>query len=99
MKEISQLLIAYDGSPCADAALDDLQRAGLPPTLEAVVVTVAYVFLPPTEGEMLPDELVPPGSLQWCSLTNYTWRRSSRKHWSWRGKVRVASRQIFLNGR
>jgi nucleotide-binding universal stress UspA family protein len=61
MKEISQLLIAYDGSACADAALNDLRRAGLPPTLEAVVVTVAYVFLPPTEGEMLPDELIPPG--------------------------------------
>ena len=61
MKEISQLLIAYDGSACADAALNDLRRAGLPATLEAVVITVAYVFLPPAEGEMLPDELVPPG--------------------------------------
>lgn len=25
-----KILIAYDGSECAEAALDDLQRAGLP---------------------------------------------------------------------
>jgi nucleotide-binding universal stress UspA family protein len=40
-------LIAYDGSPCADAALDDLKRAGLPGEVEAVVVTVAELWLPP----------------------------------------------------
>ena len=62
MKEISRLLVAYDGSACSDAALNDLGRAGLPRTLEAVVVTVAYVFLPPTEGEVLPDELMPRGT-------------------------------------
>ena len=54
-------LIAYDGSACSDAALNDLRRAGLPATIEAVVVTVAYVFLPPPEGEVSDDELVSPG--------------------------------------
>jgi nucleotide-binding universal stress UspA family protein len=38
-------LIAYDGSACADAALDDLKRAGLPGEVEAVVVTVAESWL------------------------------------------------------
>ena len=58
MKELSKILIAYDGSACSDAALNDLQRAGLPASVEAVVVTVAYVFLPPPEGEVPDDELV-----------------------------------------
>jgi long-subunit acyl-CoA synthetase (AMP-forming) len=40
-------LIAYDGSTCADAALDDLMRAGLPGEVEAMVVTVAELWLPP----------------------------------------------------
>ena len=38
-----KILIAYDGSPCADAALDDLRRAGLPCEAEAVVLSVADV--------------------------------------------------------
>jgi hypothetical protein len=33
-----KILIAYDGSDCADAALDDLQRAGLPADAEAQIV-------------------------------------------------------------
>jgi nucleotide-binding universal stress UspA family protein len=40
-------LIAYDGSACADAALDDLKRASLPGKIEAMVVTVAELWLPP----------------------------------------------------
>jgi len=35
-----RLLIGYDGSSCADAAITDLQRAGLPLAVEALVVTV-----------------------------------------------------------
>jgi nucleotide-binding universal stress UspA family protein len=42
-----KILIAYDGSACADAALDDLQRAGLPAEAQACVLTVAEVWLPP----------------------------------------------------
>lgn len=62
MKELSKILIAYDGSACSDAALNDLRRAGLPPSVEAVVVSVAHVFLPPPEGEVPDDELVSPGA-------------------------------------
>jgi nucleotide-binding universal stress UspA family protein len=47
MNETSKILIAYDGSPCAEAALDDLQKAGLPQDAEALVISVAEVFLPP----------------------------------------------------
>lgn len=41
------LLIAYDGSKCAEAAIDDLVRAGLPAIGTAGVISVAEVFLPP----------------------------------------------------
>lgn len=42
-----RILIGYDGSPCADAALDDLRRAGLPSEAEVVVLSVADVWVPP----------------------------------------------------
>lgn len=42
-----KILIAYDGSSCADAALDDLRRAGLPPEADVVVLSVADAWLPP----------------------------------------------------
>lgn len=42
-----RILIGYDGSECADAALDDLTQAGLPPTGEFHIMSVAEVWLPP----------------------------------------------------
>jgi nucleotide-binding universal stress UspA family protein len=47
-------LIAYDGSACAEAALDDLKRAGLPGEVEAMVVTVAELWLPPPSATFKP---------------------------------------------
>jgi nucleotide-binding universal stress UspA family protein len=44
---MKKLLIGYDGSEHANAAIDDLQRAGLPQDVEAIVLTVADAFLPP----------------------------------------------------
>jgi nucleotide-binding universal stress UspA family protein len=43
----AKILIAYDGSACADAALSDLHRAGLPREAEAIVVSVVETWLPP----------------------------------------------------
>ena len=42
-----KVLIAYDGSKCADSAMDDLVHAGLPEKGEALVMSVAEVWLPP----------------------------------------------------
>ena len=42
----TSILIAYDGSTSADAALNDMRRAGLPRTVEALVVSVAEQWLP-----------------------------------------------------
>ncbi len=50
MKELRKILIAYDGSSYSDAALDDLPRAGLPRRVEALVVSVADVLMPPPES-------------------------------------------------
>ena len=41
-----KILIAYDGSEFAAAALEDLKRAGLDPEAEVLVLSVADVFVP-----------------------------------------------------
>ena len=47
-----KILLAYDGSECADAALQDLKRAGLGDDAEILVMSLADVFVPsPMAGE------------------------------------------------
>lgn len=47
MGERMKILIGYEGSECAQAALKDLTRAGLPVEADVLVMSVADVFLPP----------------------------------------------------
>lgn len=47
MDQKMKIVIGYDGSACAEAALDDLQRAGLPPQAEATIISVTELWLPP----------------------------------------------------
>lgn len=55
-----KILIGYDGSESADLGIDGLRRAGLPPQdVEAHVVTVAEVWLPPPAGDEALDEPFP----------------------------------------
>jgi nucleotide-binding universal stress UspA family protein len=64
MNKSIKVLIAYDGSASANAILDDLWLAGLPRKVEAVVISVAEMWLPipagyvEIEGEIL--ESFPP---------------------------------------
>lgn len=51
MADRMKVLIAYDGSPSSDEALADLRRAGLPDDVEAVVLSVADLWVLP-EGEL-----------------------------------------------
>jgi hypothetical protein len=44
MHQPMKVLVGYDGLSCADAALHDLRRAGLPGVVEAVVMSVADVL-------------------------------------------------------
>lgn len=50
MKERMKILVAYDGSDCADDTLIDLRRAGLPPEADALVINVEEVWLPVPVG-------------------------------------------------
>lgn len=45
-----KLLIAYDGSRDAEAAIHDLRSSGLPPAGSARVISVAEVWLPPSDS-------------------------------------------------
>jgi len=54
-----KILIAYDGSECAETALEDLKRAGLPGDAEALVMSMADVFLPPPDDEVETTAHVP----------------------------------------
>src|SRR5690349_11090512 len=45
-----KILIGYDGSHLADLALDDLQNAGLGDDVEASILTVAEIWMPPPDG-------------------------------------------------
>jgi nucleotide-binding universal stress UspA family protein len=59
-----KILIGYDGSESADAALEDLQRAGLGTEAESCVMTVADVFVPTPIDEDVENAVpmyVPPG--------------------------------------
>jgi nucleotide-binding universal stress UspA family protein len=72
MSKQRKILIAYDGSDCANAALEDLHRAGLPPEAEALIMSVADVFLPPSSS---PESTFPanvPAAVQraWAQATH-----------------------------
>jgi nucleotide-binding universal stress UspA family protein len=57
MNNRMKILIGYDGSEWANAALEDLKTAGLPKTAEALVMSMADVFIPLTINEPLDDTL------------------------------------------
>jgi hypothetical protein len=55
-----KILIGYDGSEGADVGIEGLRRAGLPArAVEALVVTVAEVWLPPPPGDEVLDDTFP----------------------------------------
>lgn len=61
MKGRMKILIGYDGSECADAAIDDLRRAGLPEEATAIVLSVIEIWsLSPSGFKLLEgmDELM-----------------------------------------
>lgn len=58
---MTRILIGYDGSAEADAALDDLPRAGLPRDAEARVLTVGDYVTPPTPPGYPVAAFVPDG--------------------------------------
>ena len=53
MKNRKNVLVAYDGSQRADAALDDLNCAGLPEDMQLTVLSVVEHRLPPSSSAEL----------------------------------------------
>src|SRR5262245_19375885 len=64
MKDRMKILLAYDGSECADAAVDDLNRAGLPGDVRLTVLSVAENWMPSTWGLELLDGIDVPGEFK-----------------------------------
>ena len=54
-----KILIAYDGSESADKGIDNLSQAGLPSDADALVVSVAEVWLPPPSNDEALDDTFP----------------------------------------
>jgi nucleotide-binding universal stress UspA family protein len=59
-----KILVAYDGSPFAEQAIDDLQRAGLPDNVEAIVLSAADVWVPPQGDAVTSPPTKPSANLQ-----------------------------------
>ena len=72
MSEQMKILIAYDGSECVKDALEDLPRAGLPRVAEALIMSVAEVFLPPSSSPApaLPAEVPVAVQRAWTQATH-----------------------------
>jgi nucleotide-binding universal stress UspA family protein len=82
-----KILIGYDGSNCADAALDDLKQAGLPREAEAVVLSVAEAWLPPP----------PPSSYDIVERSlHHTGSATNSAGGDWRAQVTQAAREMAL---
>src|SRR5690349_7967841 len=71
-----RVLIGYDGSECADAALDDLRRAGLPENSEALVLSVADVWPHLANGKF---DGIGPGADDWLLPSREGARRVSQE--------------------
>lgn len=52
-----RILVGYDGSDCANAAIDDLLRAGLPAEAETRVLSVSERWMPPPSSWELVREI------------------------------------------
>jgi nucleotide-binding universal stress UspA family protein len=50
-----KLLIGYDGSDCSKKVLQELSGAGLPPSVEAVILNIADTW-PPVDSSVKPEE-------------------------------------------
>ena len=95
-----KLLIAYDGSRCSDAALDDLTHAGLPGKGEAMVISVAEVWLPPPPPSSLEivELAVPQKGLSVSSGNTWPDQKPSKTLMLWPQKLRRVSGQTSPNG-
>lgn len=81
--KMKKILIAYDGSGCSEAALDDLVRAGLSGSVEALVISVAEVWLPPQNGNGNGNGSGNPSGIKFDSMTEH----AIQKHYQTNKKI------------
>jgi nucleotide-binding universal stress UspA family protein len=63
---LMKILLAYDGSKSADAALDDLRRAGLlGEDVEVLILSVAEIWMPPPTNGDGPEEYLSEVASDW----------------------------------
>jgi nucleotide-binding universal stress UspA family protein len=92
MTDPFKLLIAYDGSPGSDEAIDDLQRAGLPANVEARVLSVADTWVLP-QGENTVPQPALPNAMMRQARASATAMIDAAANQAERGAARV--RQLF----
>jgi nucleotide-binding universal stress UspA family protein len=56
-ENVMKVLVAYDGSECANRALEDVQRAGLPEKTQVCVLAVVEHWLPPPSSLEIVEHL------------------------------------------
>jgi len=88
-----KILVAYDGSESAHAALDDLKRAGLAAGAEVLVMTLADVFVPPPNNEEI-DNTFPMHVPEWIRRAH---ERAQHKLEEAEALAKKAGQQIRLS--
>jgi nucleotide-binding universal stress UspA family protein len=83
-----KVIVAYDGSACADAALDDLLRAGLPKDAQFQVLSVVEHWLPPPSALEIVEHIGKDQEYQ--ALANRAAIRLVEIEPSWEVKTEVA---------
>jgi nucleotide-binding universal stress UspA family protein len=92
-----KVLVAYDGSESAEAAVVDLRRAGLPKDAEILVVSVAAASVTPTAGPDVPASAISQASKtdlyvgKALTETVHKWIESNFSEWKSTSQVLVGS--------
>jgi nucleotide-binding universal stress UspA family protein len=76
MPRTEKILVAYDGSDCANAALNDIRHAGLDTKAQARVITVSDPWIPPIEAMSVATDVVFAGAY---ALTRANMKESLRE--------------------
>jgi nucleotide-binding universal stress UspA family protein len=93
MNRKMKILIAYDGSSHADVAIDDLRRAGLPREADAVVISVADVWMAPAPAG--DESIQPPLDEQTGARAQGVGRRATKAVEEAQGLAQAASQRVL----
>lgn len=89
--KITKVLIAYDGSECANAALDDLRRAGLPEKAQVIVLSIIEHWLPPPSSLEILEKIERREEYLALALRAAAYLHSFNPGWETRAEIGVGS--------